>query len=412
MQNDLASSKLPRNAFPALLAALLLGWSAGVGYAEVQGSLSIASGFGYDSNAFLTPDAPYFDPLRNEVVNPRKREGVFVPVNLRAELEGDSKDPLRLFGRYRLDWEEHISDRTQNADNHRSRLDLGLEYRFRRVEGRWSRLRFGPALSYNREIYFDPDTGEIPSFGEEISLAERYNYRREGLTADLRLPFSRAELTVDAAAAKYDYVEVERLSSLDHRYYKAAADLSFRVLAPTRLGAGYSYWIRDFDSRPPQNSAGNLERGEERRYEYHRISGDLRHALSGSWRLSLEYARTWRLDDFVGYDDYRENRLRSAVSYAEAGRRIDLRLAYWTRRYPNAFIFDLTPTSREIVEGRTDFAPRKKSYDGWDAELSGELPLTKPWKLWAAYEFTEQNAKDSRYEYRRHQVQGGLKVEL
>ena len=54
--------------------------------AEADGALlhdiDLEFGLGYDSNPFLTPDEPYFDQNRREILDPRAESGFFLPVRL------------------------------------------------------------------------------------------------------------------------------------------------------------------------------------------------------------------------------------------------------------------------------------------------------------------------------------------
>jgi hypothetical protein len=121
--------------------------------------------------------------------------------------------------------------------------------------------------------------------------------------------------------------------------------------------------------------------------------------VSRSWRLFLAYELLLRDDDFVGYNDYSRHRYRFRSRYRAGGSKLELGIAWWKRDYPRAFAFD-------------DPAFPRKSYETWEAKVTGEIPLRGDWKLWTEYDYIHQNSVDPRYEYDRHQIAVGVKVEL
>ncbi|MBI5446464.1 MAG: hypothetical protein HY900_35275 [Deltaproteobacteria bacterium] len=391
-------------------AAILLSCLAASAPAE-EASLRVQTGLGYDTNPFLTP-ASYFDPILGRKVQTEKHPGVFVPVSLRAAT-GAAVGGAGYLLDLRLSGEKYLSRPTRNADNYQAVLDLEGQYRLKKVGRHWARLRLSPSLAFNREIFVDPDTGEKET-STGVDLADRFNYWRASFQADLEAPLTaRTELDLRASAARYDYEEIGGVSSLDNVYYTVGAAYEVELLDSLGVRLGYTFGARNYDERPARDRNGDLVAGEERRYFYHEVRAQAEHRLSSALRLRAAYARRQRIDRFVGYDDNTRNEYRLTTTYADKEeRRFRVGLTYWDRRYPRAFIFDVTPA--EVAAGALPagvaFTPRHKAYKVWEAEAAGEFPLTDRVKAWVSYTFEDEDVRDPRFEYERHRVSSGLKA--
>lgn len=363
-------------------------------------SLRGATGLGYDSNAFLAPEHDYFDPIVGAIVSPRKRSGFFIPLEIEAD-HAAGGDRLRWVSSLDFRSNQFVQERVDNADTYRTDLFTGAEYLLRRRGPFRDRITIGPTFAYNREIYVDRDTGlEQTTAVTAADLGDRYIYHRYGLKAELRMRTTPVRYALRGEVSRYDYKEVALLSSLDHLYYRLGATAEYDLSRLTTLGAGLAYFVRDFEDRPPRDRAGNLvPAGPDRKYKYYDFDLSLEHKVSRSWKLFLAYELLLRDDDYVGYNDYTRHRYRLRSRYRDGGNRLELGISWWKRDYPRAFAFD-------------DPAFPRKSYETWEAKVTGEIPLNGPWKLWTEYEYIHQNSVDPRYEYDRHQIAAGVKVEL
>jgi hypothetical protein len=363
-------------------------------------SLRGATGLGYDSNAFLAPEHDYFNPILGAFVSPRKRSGFFVPLEVEAD-HAAGADRLRWLSSLDFRSNQFVQERVDNADTYRTDLFTGAEYLLGRRGPFRDRITIGPTFAYNREIYVDRDTGlEQTTAVTAADLADRYIYHRYGLKAELRVRTTPVRYALRGEVSRYDYKEVAVLSSLDHLYYRLGATAEYDLFPPTTFGIGLAYFVRDFEDRPPRDRAGNLVlAGPDRRYRYYDFDVSLAHEMTRDWKLYLEYSLLLRDDDFVGYNDYTRHRYRLRSRHRSDLGEIDIKLTWWERDYPRAFAFD-------------NPAFPHKAYETWEAEVKGEMPLTGIWKLWANYEYINQNSADPRYEYNRHQIAAGVMVEL
>jgi hypothetical protein len=363
-------------------------------------SLTGATGFGYDSNAFLTPGRSYFDPFVGGIVSPRQRSGFFVPLEVKAD-HAAGEDRLRWLSSLDFRGKQYVQQRVDNADTYRTVLFTGAEYLLRRRGPYRDRITIGPTFAYNREIYVDRDTGlERTTAVTAADLGDRYIHHRYGLKAELRMRTTPVKYALRGEVRRYDYKEVPVLSSLDHLYYRLGATAEYDLFPPTTLGLGFAYFVRDFEDRPPRDRAGDLVlTGPDRKYKYYDFDLSLGQKVSSSWKLFLDYELLLRDDDFVGYNDYTRHRYRVRARYRDGDSELDFVVSWWKRDYPRAFAFD-------------DPAFPRKGYETWEAKMTGERPMRGTWKLWAEYEYINQNSVDPRYEYDRHQIAAGVKVEL
>lgn len=384
--------------FLAVLVGVVPAWMAAARAADY--SLGGATGLGYDSNAFLAPGHSYFDPFVGGSVNPQRRSGWFIPLALEGR-HAVGGERLRWVSSLDFRGDRYVEGGLENADTYRTDLATGVDYQLRRRDKLRDRLYFGPFFSYNRQVYFDRDTGqERTTVVTGESLGDRYKYQSYGLETRLRMLINPVRYTLSGKVGRYDYQEVPLLSSLDHLYYRLDARAEYDLLAPTTLGLGAAYYVRRFEDRPPRDRAGNLApAGPDRKYNYYDFDLSLAHKVSRGWKLFLDYELLLREDDFVGYNDYTRHRYRLRSRYRGGGSKLDLGLSWWQRDYPRAFAFD-------------DPAFPRKSYETWEAKATGEFPLRGAWKLWAEYEYVHQNSADPRYEYGRHQIVAGFKAEL
>jgi hypothetical protein len=383
-----------------LLLASLLGLGAAGTALATEYTLAAKTGLEHDSNAYLAPRRSYFDPFVDAVVTPQRQAGFFLPLGL---------DGAVTAGGERLQWvsaldfrgSRHLETELENADSYRTDLSSKARYRLRQQGKRQDWFLFGPTLSYNQEIYVDRDTGlERTTTTSAAALGDRYRYLRYGAEAELRLRTTPVRFTLKGRTSRYDYEEVPRLSSLDHRYYRIDLTTDYDLLPATTLGLDGKYYVRRFEDRPPRDLLGDLDRAApDRTYRYSGVGLTLEQQVQRQWKLIFAYDQLRREDDFVGYHDYTYQRYQLRSRYRSAEGDLDLRLARWKRDYPRAFAFD-------------DPAFARLSYQAWEGEVKAERPLGGIWSLWARYEFRRQHSSDPRYAYDRHQLALGLQAEL
>lgn len=383
-----------------LLLVALLGLSVAGGALAIESSLAGRVGLGYDSNAFLAPRRSYFDPFAAALATPQRRSGIYFPLTLDGELAGGARR-LQWVSSLNFQGDHYLAGELKNADTYRTDLTTGARYLLRQEGKTQDWIRFGPTLSFNREVYVDRDSGqERTTTTTAESLGDRNRYLRYGAEAELRLRTTPVRFTLRGRTSRYDYEEVPRLSSLDHRYSRLDLTAEYNLLPATTVGLDGSYYLRRFEDRPPRDLQGNLvAAAPDRDYRFYGAGLNLEQRVNRNWKLILEYDLLQREDDFVGYHDYTYRRYQLRSRHRSAPGELDLRLARWKRDYPRAFAFD-------------DPAFARLSYRAWEGEAEARRPLGGRWSLWGRYEFLRQQATDPRYTYDRHQFAVGLQAEL
>ncbi len=391
-----------RRRFQCIILTVIIMAAAGAASGKERNySLEAETGLGYDSNAFLAPENGYFDPFLNAVVQPEKRSGFFIPLALKGKHAlgpGDTR-LLTTFSAASRFYPE--GGELENANAHRLNLATGVEFRLRSKGNLRDTFFIGPILGYNKEIYFDPDTGEERATATTAqSLANRYVYYRYGGAAELRVRTTPVRFALKATASQYEYDEVPLLDSLDHLYYRLGGEAEYDIFRTTELNLSYSYYVRDWDTRRARNLQGNLVNGTIRKYTYSEAGVTVQQTLPKGWTFYLDYDRIWRSDEFAGYNDYTRNRYRLRSRYRFGGEALlSAAVTYWDRDYPRAFAFD-------------DPAFPRKDYRTWEGEARLELPLAGAWKFWSEYQFINQGTTDPRYDYQRQLIALGINLEF
>lgn len=366
----------------------------------IQGlSVSVEAGLGYDSNVFLTPDNPYVDlaqPLTPTVV-PDKHTGFFVPLGLDAEYLRPMGKGTRLLSDFSFDGRIYEPS-VDNGNIYDAEFTLGPEFELTKK----SALYAGIILGYHREIYYDRDDGlGKVSAVSATDISDRYTYSNAGVEVAYRHDLGKVKYDVFASLEKRDYEDPVVVSQYDHDYLKFGGSVDYDLAAATKVSAGYRYSVRDYDDRRARDLNGNiLTANPKLEYTYHTVDLTLRQRVSKSLVAYVDYTRQERKDEFVGYNDYSQNRYKVRAIYTPLE---DLRLrvaaSYWDREYDRAFAFD-------------DPAGGKKDYSGITFDAGAEYGYAKNVSLWADLNYDSQDTTDLRYEYDRTQLAAGVKYEF
>ena len=390
-----------------LLVALPLGVRAtGAAAGETsRNELDVQVGIGYDSNAFLTPNDPYYDQIAALDVTPDKKSGFFVPVGAKGEFM--TRGDRRRFGiLYRVRGNFYTGGETTNADEYYLRVEPGVEFVLGRQGRKENTLWIAPTASYKKEIFFDRDTG-VDSTAGGSDVSDRYTYT--GLGAELKFEVRTTRVATYSLEASYEdrnYEEVPAISSLDHVKADVGGEVTFNLGESVKLSLDYTYRLRDYDERPARLLDGTALTSNPRlEYTYHLVGASLRTRPVKPWILYLDYDHWIRDDGFVGYNDYSRNafRLRSIVKTDRTRFRVALR--YWDRSYDNAFIFD-NPTNPLDAT-----ANPHKSYESLDLEASFDVTLRDRLELFLEFDARDQDTADPRYAYGREQIVVGIRWE-
>lgn len=382
----------------ALLLLIVLAASPSV--AGTSYSVEAESGLGYDSNAFLAPTKDYFDPFQGEIIKPDKKSGVFIPLGIDAEYVF-GPERIKLESSFDFEGKRYLKDELGNADTYQAEIESGVEFLLKKKKGYRDTFYLGPNISYNKQIYFDRDTGqERLTRTTEEDLADRFEYLRYGLETKLRMRTLPIRYSLQADLRKYDYQEVPILSSLDYTYYRLGGEAEFDISRSTEIEVSVDYFGRDFEDTRARGLDGDLVDGTDRKYSYYQLGTALQQEIGRDWKVYFYYDYLARDDEHVGYNDYSRNRYRVRSRYNdEVDRTLDIEFTYWDRNYPNAFAFDDPDFSR-------------KSYITREVEIEGGIPFSKSWKFLMTYEYINQNSSDPRFDYERHLFLIGLGYRL
>lgn len=361
-------------------------------------------GIAYDSNPFLAPDDPYFDQNQSSMVIPESRSGFMIP----ARIDGDVRLPIgegaRSFvTRYRLKGAVYPESDTSNADEAYAKLEPGFRFRIGDSEKRDRFFDVRGFASYNKEIYFDRDTGD-DSTVSDVDVSNRYTYNAVGAAAVLDYEISKVvSLTIEGEAEQRDYEDPGELESFDHDRLTAGAEIVLRMARSARLYLDYEYEVRDYSDRHARSLDGDdPDTNPLLEYTYSRFTTTLRLKPVRPWTLELRWRRGDRSDGFLDYNAYDRDtyRVRSTVKTDRGQWR--LTAEYGERDYEHAFIFD------EPFDPSTGQPNPLKSHEVVDLELDGRLSWTRHLRPLIRIDFVDQESADPRYEYQRTRGMVGL----
>lgn len=366
-------------------------------------SLEAKIGLGYDSNVYEAPNAAYVDYAAiggPQNVTPVRHSGLFIPIGFKAAYSGELQPAARFLASYRFDRKDYLKSENDNAGEWTHKLKAGMEFIFGKKGRREDTLSFGPFLTMHKETYYDHDTGsdKLTTAGEDVE--ERYSYDGMGVEAVYRSRTTAMQFGLHAEYESRDYDDPVAVSQYDNTRTIVGGEVEIPIARPIELELGYEWSAVDYDDRHARNALGQLFASAPLlRYTYNRYGVSLRGRMSKDAVVYLDYDRTDRTDEHVGYNDYEKDEYGIRIIYTGIqDTKLRIKLSSWKRDYPNAFAFDKAGQ------------PQKK-YDGIDALVKGEYKLTKAWVVWAEYKSEKQNSTDLRYDYDKYQTLVGVSWE-
>ncbi|MDQ6958301.1 MAG: hypothetical protein Q9M24_04235 [Mariprofundaceae bacterium] len=393
----------------ASIALITTALSAQTGALAAEGSSSNLAvtakvGIGYDTNVFRSPDVTYVDLSKagNPLTLPNVQAGIFIPMGFDARYVSDS-----FIATYRFDGDLYPNRSLSNADIYDHKFDIG-----RKLEqpAKWlgvDDFYAGLTLKYHRQTYVDRDTGlDFITSGSGTNVSQRFNYLGLGTKVKLTKKTDMATYHARFSFERRFYSDPVVISVWDHNYFILGGDARFHIGHRTALKLSYDFSIRDFSNRPSHSANGRLTRKNPTvTYYYHAPEVTLSHRFSKALVTFLSYGRTYRQDTFVGYNDYRRDKVRWRTAYSPSKNvKMRLALSYRKRVYDNAFAFD------NPVAGAGS-----KDFNIYTANARGEFKLgflpSEHWALWGEVNYRNQASGDTRYDYKRTQVMGGIKWE-
>lgn len=366
--------------------------------------IDVESGAGYDTNPTRAPSDGYFDQRAEVEVNPEKHPTLFLPVLLRADYR-PGRDDRSFLTELRVRGDFFVETDASNADELHASVEPGYEWLLGGRGSRRNRLRATPFASYNRELYYDRDSGDDFLFVDGGDPSRRYTYSAVGGEIDYDHRATRkVELSVSTRFEDRNYEDAGSLSSLDQRRYAFDGEVEVELGRRTNLYLDYRYTVHDYDERPSRSLDGRaLLANPARHYSYHSAGVSVRRRLVDHWTLYFDYDHRLRADDFEGYHDYVQDAV--GLRLLLRGNRWRLRVApeYWTRDYDAAFAFDL-PTSP--VDGTPN---PHLTYDTFTLDLRVERGLPGPLSIVGELAYRDEDSADPRYAYAREQITAGVR---
>lgn len=359
-------------------------------------SVAVEAGLGYDSNVFLTPDNQYVNPVTGRTVTTDKQAGFFIPLGIDAKYLRPLGNSARLLSDFSFDGHIYEPD-VDNANLYDVKFSLGPEFSISKD----SSLYAGMILGYHKEIYYDRDDGqnEVSSVSA-TDISDRYTYSNAGVELSYRHELGKVGYEVFGSIEKRDYEDPIVVSQYDHDYLKFGGSVDYDLAASTKVSAGYRYSIRDYNDRQARDLNGNLVANQQLEYTYHTIDLVLKQRVNKSLVVYVDYSRQERKDEFLGYNDYSQNRYKVWGTYkATDDLKVKMAVSYWDREYDRAFAFD-------------DSLGGKKDYSGVTFDAGAEYGYSKSVAFWADLNYDSQDTTDKRYDYDRTQLSAGVKYEF
>lgn len=357
----------------------------------------LSARFGYDDNAFRSPDQAYVDLSQTgqPLITPRPESGVYIPLRFSEEYRGSTSNHGRLTFSYSLASDRYLDGALDSANATRHRIAVGRERLFTSGEQE-HRLMLNAVFRKHDETNFDRDDG-LARFSNGRSISDRYDYGSLGFEGELTGDLGRLTYGLNFAVESRNYKDTVVVTEYDHDYFRFGGDVDFPIAEHTTLSLGYSQYTRDYSDRHARNSLGSLSSANPTlEYGYQVLEAGISHRISTGARILIQYSRVQRSDEFVGYNDYTQDSLRLAASFGRASKlRSQISVEYRDQEYPHAFAFDV-PTE-----------PRK-AYDELDLRFTSEYSLSARLSIYAQLRSESLGSSDPRGEYDRSRAMIGV----
>jgi tetratricopeptide (TPR) repeat protein len=360
--------------------------------------ISARVGAGIDDNVFRSPSVSYVDLAdpAQPIVTPNVQEGTYIPVNLNAKYQVNSLENEGFFGVYRLGGRYYQDKNLSNADEYLHELGFGSEYR-RREKSRERRVYSAFKIAQHEETYYDPDTGVERDVGG-IAIGDRMSYVRYGPEFWMTETFGRLSIGGRAKGQLWNYEETLAVPEYDHEYWEVGVNTQYRFTSTSLLRLTADYYTRRFGDRPSFELDGSQPVGNRPiRYDYTEFGVEARQRITGAMWFGVAYARTERVDQYVGYNNYFRDEYGAQI-HLSIGDRFDLdaSASYRIYNYENAFAFQEPSASRKTLETSTGIA-------------TATFRMTDTLSLLGEILIRDVVSNDTRIEYARSQIMLGVR---
>ena len=354
--------------------------------------------FGTDDNVFRTPDQNYIDFANPAlpVVTPVPQSGAFMPVSLSARYMINSLPYEGFYGAYRMAGRFYQDKELENGNEYLHEASFGNEYR--REEGSRDReVKSAFKIAQHDEIYYDRDDG-LGRVVDGVSIDDRMNYLRYGPELALRQTHERLSVGARFKGQLWNYEKSDVVPEYDHEYFLINLYGQYKFTKSSLFRVTTEYYSRRYGDRPSYDLNGQQLLGNPNvRYDYYSLGLRARQRITNSMWFGFDIARTERIDQYVGYNDYTRDSFRFDFHWT-LGDRFDLELlgVYRLYDYPNAFAF------HNPVAGR-------KTQESADARVVGTFRMTRHLSLVGEALYRETVSNDTRIQYERRQYILGVR---
>lgn len=364
-------------------------------------SLVAVARVGNDDNVYRTPSEPYIDLSQpgQPLVTPAVQSGTFMPIDLQAQYtlfgEGDSNFHFK----YTLDGDFYFDPALDNANETHQELSFGADVTLNAKEPRSRTIDAEFIFGHHKERNFDPDDG-LDREINGVNVSDRFSYQSWGPKAEFKHRFKRLGYGLNMEAQLRAYDDPEVLPNFSHEFYLLGSHLFYRVTRRAFLRFDTDYYMREYDERPARDATGTqLLTNPPLEYTYLAFQTSFGYRLSRKFWARLDYRRTQRDDQFVGYNDYTQNAFRGQLHFRPTARwKAHLSLTQRSFDYPNAFAFN-------------EPAGGPKDLDAMTGSFWSEFRVTKKLSIWVEASLTDVTSTDARTEYDRTRTMLGVKWE-
>ncbi|HKI62278.1 MAG TPA: hypothetical protein VKA31_08290 [Mariprofundaceae bacterium] len=363
-------------------------------------TMTASLGLGYDSNAYLTPKAPYNDLAQpgNPLIVPKVQSGLYIPVGLGAK----HLDSSGMEFSYKFASEYYLNSALRNASTYNNDAKLGWHFSLDGGPPKDSDLYVGFLAGYHKNIYTDRDTGEAKlTRVSGTNISNRYTHFDIGGEAKLKQKVDDVQYELATKLVRLSYNDPIVIAPLDHNLFELGASARFPLGdESTKLKLGYDFAIRDYTNRPARDALGVQSRANPLlTYLYHTAGAQLFHKFSRNFLVFLDYERTYRIDRFVNYNGYTKDKVKLRVRYhVSPDFMLRAKVSYSRTNYPHAFAFDNPAGGQKKYKALK--ASVKAEYESYLSALSDPV-------IWAKADYIKQTSTDLRYTYNQDQVMIG-----
>ncbi len=366
--------------------------------------LSADVGLGYDSNAYRTHSENYVDP--SAFVQPQTpiiQSGFFVPWDVRAKYASDKELGASLAASAAADGRNYLGSDLTNANEFKLIGRLGMNNLMARDGGRSEALYVGGLLGRVDNFNYDPDTGKARLVGpaDDRNISNRDSYTTLGLEGNYDNELGDIRYGVMGVLEERTHDDPVVSDHYSNTYMRVGGNVEAKIMASSRLKATYLHTIRDFKERNARDLTGSRPNANgllERSDNSYRLS--LRNKIGADALVYLDYGLTTRTDNFVGYDNFTENKFGIRLDYAPGEQwRTRLALTWADVDYDNALAFN-TAGQAKLTETNVD------------ASIKTEYEFNKDQSVWVGLEHEVVNTNDLRYDYARNQFMVGSRLKF